>query len=76
MRLIIQDNYDKTSEWAAKYIQKRINTFGPTPENLFVLGLPTGENFKNKLKITLQVCIQVYLYSLKKEALHWVFTRN
>lgn len=28
--------------WAAAYIKEKINTFSPTPEKPFVLGLPTG----------------------------------
>lgn len=42
MRLVILDNYDKVSEWAAKYIRRRINDFKPGPDKYFTLGLPTG----------------------------------
>lgn len=42
MRLIIQNDYDKCSVWAAIHIAKRINDFAPTAEKPFVLGLPTG----------------------------------
>ena len=42
MRLIIQDTYDKASEWAAKYVRNRILKFNPGPGRHFVLGLPTG----------------------------------
>ncbi|XP_022179936.1 glucosamine-6-phosphate isomerase isoform X2 [Myzus persicae] len=42
MRLIIMDNADKVSEWAAKYVAKRIKHFNPGPDRYFVLGLPTG----------------------------------
>lgn len=42
MRLIIQENYSRMSQWAAAYIVKRINEANPTPERPFVLGLPTG----------------------------------
>ena len=42
MRLIIQESYSQISHWAAAYIVKKINTFGPTAERPFVLGLPTG----------------------------------
>lgn len=42
MRLIIEENYNKVSEWAAKYIKKRINEFHPGPDKYFTLGLPTG----------------------------------
>ena len=42
MRVIIQPNYDKMSQWAANHIVKRINEFNPTEDKPFVLGLPTG----------------------------------
>ena len=42
MRVIIQEDYDKCSVWAANHIAKRINDFNPTAKKPFVLGLPTG----------------------------------
>lgn len=42
MRLIILDTYDKVSEWAARYVKKRIHDFNPGPDKYFILGLPTG----------------------------------
>ncbi|XP_078740950.1 glucosamine-6-phosphate deaminase 2-like isoform X1 [Lampetra fluviatilis] len=42
MRLVILDNYDAASEWAAKYIRNRILQFQPGPGRHFTLGLPTG----------------------------------
>ena len=42
MRLVILDDYDQLSEWAAKYVRNRILKFNPGPDNYFVLGLPTG----------------------------------
>ncbi|WP_340112169.1 glucosamine-6-phosphate deaminase [Maribellus mangrovi] len=42
MRLIIQNNYDELSRWAANHIADRINKFQPTADKPFVLGLPTG----------------------------------
>ena len=42
MRVIIQPNYEKVSQWAANHIVKRINEFNPTEDRPFVLGLPTG----------------------------------
>jgi len=44
MRLIIQPDYEKLSKWTAHYIAKSINTFGPTKEKPYVLGLPTGSS--------------------------------
>lgn len=43
MRLVILDTANAVSEWAAKYVAKRINDFKPGPDKYFVLGLPTGE---------------------------------
>ena len=42
MRLIIEPNYDKVSEWAANFVASRIIAANPTPEKPFILGCPTG----------------------------------
>lgn len=42
MRLVITENYPEVSEWAAKYVRRRILEFNPGPDRLFTLGLPTG----------------------------------
>lgn len=42
MRLVILDNYDLASEWAAKYICNRIIQAKPNRTRYFTLGLPTG----------------------------------
>jgi len=42
MKLIIRDNAEDVTSWAAKYVIRRIKAFNPGPNNLFVLGLPTG----------------------------------
>ncbi len=42
MRVIIKEDYATCAEWAASHVAWRINTFDPTPEKPFVLGLPTG----------------------------------
>lgn len=44
MRLVILDTYDLASEWAAKYVKKRIHDFNPGPDKYFTLGLPTGKD--------------------------------
>lgn len=44
MRLIIKENYDSASKWAAAYIADRINGFGAANNRPFVLGLPTGSS--------------------------------
>ena len=42
MRVIIKEDYATCAEWAANHIGWRINSFAPTPEKPFVIGLPTG----------------------------------
>ena len=42
MRVVIQENYDKMSKWAANYIAAKIN--GHRENRPFVLGLPTGSS--------------------------------
>ncbi|MBE2280763.1 MAG: glucosamine-6-phosphate deaminase [Ignavibacteriaceae bacterium] len=44
MRLIIQPNFEKVSEWVANYVGTKIKEFNPTPKRRFVLGLPTGSS--------------------------------
>lgn len=44
MRVIIQPDYAKMSEWTAYYIASRINRFKPSADKPFVLGLPTGSS--------------------------------
>ena len=38
MRVIIQSDYQKLSQWAADHVIERINKFNPTPDHKFVLG--------------------------------------
>lgn len=52
MRLLILEDDNQVTEWAAKYVAKRIRDFKPTPERPFVLGLPTGNFFWKTLKIS------------------------
>jgi glucosamine-6-phosphate isomerase len=42
MRLIIQPDSSGISNWAGSYIASRINSFSPSADRPFVLGLPTG----------------------------------
>ena len=44
MRVIIQSDYQRMSQWAANHVIERINKFNPTPDHKFVLGLPTGSS--------------------------------
>jgi len=44
VRVIIQPDYKIVSRWAACYVVKCINKFGPTKNKPFVLGLPTGSS--------------------------------
>jgi glucosamine-6-phosphate deaminase len=42
MHLVICEHKAAMAEWAARYVQRRIQTYAPTAERPFVLGLPTG----------------------------------
>jgi len=42
MKLVIHNNYDELSQWAAQHIADKINQYGAAPDKPFVLGLPTG----------------------------------
>lgn len=42
MRVIILKNKEEIGKWSAYVIAKKINSFKPTKERPFVLGLPTG----------------------------------
>ncbi|MGE4584383.1 MAG: glucosamine-6-phosphate deaminase [Sphaerochaeta sp.] len=44
MRVIIQNDYENLSLWAARYIANRIKAFNPSKDRPFVLGLPTGSS--------------------------------
>ena len=44
MRLIIQPDYGKLSQWTANYMVSKINAFAPSENKPFVLGLPTGSS--------------------------------
>ena len=44
MRVIIRDDKDGASKYAARHIINRVNAVAPTPERPFVLGLPTGSS--------------------------------
>jgi len=44
MRLIIQPDYQKVSEWTANYVARKIIDFKPTPKKPFIMGLPTGSS--------------------------------
>ena len=42
MRLLIEPDLSGISNWAANYTATKIDTFSPTADRPFVLGLPTG----------------------------------
>ncbi len=44
MRLIIRNDFDAVSRWAAEYVAARIRAFAPTEGRRFTLGLPTGSS--------------------------------
>ena len=60
MRLVIVDDYTQLSEWAAKYVRNKILKFNPGPDKYFVLGLPTGTDFRrNNIFVVVNFLSQV-----------------
>lgn len=63
MKLIILDDYDLVSTWAAKYIRKQIRGFKPDASRYYVLGLPTG-NYKILLfKKYIYTFLETYIFN-------------
>lgn len=56
MRLVICDDYNQLSEWAAKYVRNRILKSQPGPDKYFVLGLPTGSSPLGMYKKLVEFC--------------------
>ncbi|MGE5352172.1 MAG: glucosamine-6-phosphate deaminase [Acidobacteriota bacterium] len=56
MRLIIQPDFEKVSQWAANYVAKTINEFKPTEDRPFVLGLPTGSSPLGMYRELISLC--------------------
>lgn len=54
MRLIIKQDYQSISQWAADYVVARINAANPTAERPFVLGLPTGSSPLGMYKVLIE----------------------
>jgi len=56
MKLILLQEYNDVSEWAAKYVRNRIIKFNPGPDRHFVLGLPTGSTPLGMYKKLIEYC--------------------
>ena len=56
MRVIIKKDYDALSKTAAEHVIRRINEAQPSPEDPFVLGLPTGSSPIGMYRELVQAC--------------------
>ena len=56
MRLIIQENYEKMSQWAANYVVGKINESLLNGKERFVLGLPTGSTPLGMYRALIEKC--------------------
>lgn len=56
MRLIIENDYENVSLWAANYVAARINEAKPTKEHPFVLGCPTGSSPLGMYRNLVRLC--------------------
>lgn len=70
MRVIIQPDYQRLSQWAANYVAQKINAAKPTAEKPFVLGLPTGSSPLGMYKALIE------LYKAGKVSFQNVITFN
>jgi len=50
MRVVIKNDYEDVTDWAATYIAYKINRARPTPSKPFILGLPMGDTPKGVYK--------------------------
>ncbi len=61
MRLVVKNNYEECAKWTADYIAGKISEFNPTPDNPYVLGLPTGSTplgiYKRLIELNKKGCI-------------------
>ena len=83
MRVIIEPDYEKLSQWAAEYVINKINAAQPTAEKPFVLGLPTGSSpigmYKALVKADVykrQALMPRNVLSIARQLLKWMPTRE
>lgn len=76
MRLVILENYETASEWAAKYVRNAINKFKPGPDKHFVLGLPTGRERKTRYRYFLMLRAEIIVLVLQATHFGWRVARG
>ncbi len=55
MRLIVTQNYEKSSKWAAQYVAFKLKASKPTPQKPFVLALSAGSSPLGMFKILIEM---------------------
>jgi glucosamine-6-phosphate deaminase len=58
MRVIIEQDYESMSRWAAEHVIERINSYKPEGGRKFVLGLPTGSSPEGMYRALAEACAQ------------------
>ncbi|KRY23889.1 Glucosamine-6-phosphate isomerase 1, partial [Trichinella patagoniensis] len=56
MQLVILNDYEQMSEFAAKFVRRRILDFNPSKDRYFTLGLPTGSTPLGMYKKLIDYC--------------------
>ena len=56
MQVIIENDYETLSQWAANHVIRRINASHPTADHPFVLGLPTGSTPEGMYALLVKAC--------------------
>ena len=70
MRVIIQNDYDNLSKWAARYIARTIKDFQKNNDRPFILGLPTGSSPIGTYKELIRLNKEGYISSGKLLVIH------
>ena len=58
MRVIIEQDYESMSRWAAEHVIERINSYKSEGGRKFVLGLPTGSSPEGMYRALAEACAQ------------------
>ncbi|MDD5820716.1 MAG: 6-phosphogluconolactonase, partial [Prevotella sp.] len=56
MQVIIENDYEALSQWAADHVIRRINASHSTADHPFVLGLPTGSTPEGMYALLVKAC--------------------
>ena len=71
MQVIIENDYEALSQWAADHVIRRINASHSTADHPFVLGLPTGSTPEGMYALLVKACREGKVSRLRACMLFW-----